>query len=206
MKNYLDDTPNPYGLAAPPPHFLTDMETFDKELVLFPSQEEAVYRLGRKVKNAGDIWRLVRSLTHQTGEDGQSTKARPDSKTMAQHGLVPVTSILPSPLTHWGPTILQDLASVDVQRAGGADKFTDALEAREAEAEGRSDRTIRDDLDALARQAYSDIVWKTGRRVGFNLPESVFPPGRSEVGAFTVIDRRAHSQGADNGTLDRTHQ
>lgn len=206
MSNYLDDTPNPFGLSAPPPHFLSDMETFDKELVLFPSQEEAVYRLGRKVKNAGDIWRLVRSLTHRTKEDGQSTKARPDSKTMAQHGLVPVTSILPSPLTHWGPTILQDLARADVQRAGGGDRFVDALEDGERREEEHSQRTIQDDLDALARQAYSDIVWKKGSRVGINLPEPV-SPGRSAAGAFKVIDRRhARAQGEDNGSLDGTHQ
>jgi len=179
--NYIE-TLNPYGLAKPPVHFLHDLFVFDPELVMFPSQEEAVYRLGRKVKHSPDIWRLVKSLTHGVTADGRSTPGRPDSRTMAQHSLVPVTSILPSPLTHWGPTILQDLAKMDTHRAGGADAFTDTLEAREASEEERSATVQRQQLDALAREAYSDIVWKSGRRVSMTptpvASNIVGPPGQ----------------------------
>ena len=169
--NYLAATPNPFGLAGPPAWFLVDLAVFDADLVLFPSQEEAVYRLGRKVTHAGDIWRLVRSLDGKNLDDGTATKPRPDAQVMARHHLVPVTSLLPSPLTRWGPTILQDLAAMDVRRFGGADRFVDAIEEREADAEARARRTTHDDLDALSHQAYSDLAWLTGRRV------AVTPPG-----------------------------
>lgn len=155
--NYLTDVPNPFGLAGPPAFFLHDLAIFDADLVLFPSQEEAIYRLGRKVTHAPDIWRLVASV--QNGR-------KPDARTMARHGLVPVTSILPSPLTHWGPTILQDLAQMDVQRFGGADKFVDAIEDREEAEAAHTRATEQADLDALAHEAYSDVVWQAGRRVG----------------------------------------
>lgn len=164
--NYLDYVPNPYGLAGPPAWFLADLSTFDPDLVLFPSQEQAVYRLGRKVKHSPDIWRLVKSLNQRTDTNGQSMHQRPDAKTMAQHGLVPVTSILPSPLVQWGPVILKDLAAMDIHRFGGAEKFCDELETRESADEDRLNASIDSDLDALAHQAYSDLVWKSGRRVG----------------------------------------
>lgn len=154
--NYLDDTLNPFGLAGPPSWFLHDLSVFDPDLILFPSQEEPVYRLGRKVTHSADIWHLVTSI-----HNGR----RPDARTMARHGLVPVTSILPSPLVHWGPTILRDLAKMDVQRFGGADKFVDAIEQREADEAARVRKQEDGDLDALAHQAYSDVVWQAGRRV-----------------------------------------
>jgi hypothetical protein len=164
--NYLATTANPFGLAGPPAWFLVDLAIFDPDLVLFPSQQEAVYRLGRKVTHAGDVWRLVGSLEGKNLPDGTPTTPRPDAQIMARHHLMPVTSILPSPLTHWGPTILQDLAAMDIRRFGGGDAYTDALEAREQTEEDRSRVAMQGDLDALSRDAYSDIVWKTGRRIG----------------------------------------
>jgi hypothetical protein len=163
--NYLAHVPNPFGLAAPPAWFLKDMATFDADLVLFPSQQEAVYRLGRKVRHSPDIWRLVKSLTARTMDDGTTSKPKPDSQTMALYNLIPVTSILPSPLTHWGPSVLQDLAAMDVRRFGGADKFVDAIEDKERSDEERQRANTLSDLDALSHQAYSDIVWKSGQRV-----------------------------------------
>jgi hypothetical protein len=163
--NFLAYVPNPFGLAAPPAWFLADLTRFDPDLVIFPSQQEAVYRLGRKVKHAPDIWRSVKSLSSTTADDGTPLHARPDSKVMAQHGLVPVTSILPSGLTHWGPEILRDLAHRDIQRYGGGDAFVDALEANEDAEAARQNQAIAGDLAALSHQAYSDIAWKSGRRV-----------------------------------------
>jgi hypothetical protein len=178
VTNYLDGVANPFGLAGPPAHFLADLAIFDADLVIFPSSEEAVYRVGRKVTHAGDIWRLVASLTGKTDENGQHYKPRPDSKVMAQHRLVPVTSLVPSPFIQWGPAILQDLAAMDIQRFGGADRFADAIEEREQLAEDHERRTMIDDIDALARDAYSQIAWKTGRRVGLTTaPPQASPPG-----------------------------
>lgn len=179
MTNYLDDVANPFGLAGPPAHFLVDLFEFDADLVIFPSAEEAVYRVGRRVRNAGDIWRLVASLTGKPDENGQTARVRPDSKTMAAHRLVPVTSLVPSPFIHWGPTILQDFAQMDIRRFGGADRFTDMIEEREAADEARQRQTIIDDVDALARDAYSQIAWRTGRRVASpGIPPQAGPLGR----------------------------
>jgi len=138
---------------------------FDPDLVIFPSQQEAVYRLGRKVRHSPDVWRLVTSLTNTHNPDGTHPKPRPDARVMARNGLVPVTSILPSGLTHWGPELLRDLASRDIRRHGGGDAFVDALEAGEDAEAARIQHGIQGDLAALAHEAYSDIAWKSGRRV-----------------------------------------
>ena len=163
--NYLAHLPNPFGLAGPPSWFLIDLAAYDPALVLFPSQEEPVYRLGRRIPHGRDIWSKVRSVTTGRNDDGSPTRHRPDAQTMALHRLAPVTSILPSPLVHWGPTILADLAARDIQRAGGAADFADRLDAQEEREEELDRRRMLGDLDALSREAYSGIVWKTGRRV-----------------------------------------
>jgi hypothetical protein len=79
---------------------------------------------------------------------------------MARHRLAPVTSILPSPLVHWGPTILHDLAARDIQRAGGAEQFADKLDAQEQAVEDQERQTMQSDLDALSRESclFQDVT------------------------------------------------
>jgi hypothetical protein len=53
----------------------------------------------------------------------------------------------------------------------------DELEAREQADEDRLRRTTQDDLAELAHQAYSDIAWKSGRRVAL----TPAPPAASQI-------------------------
>ena len=162
--NYVE-TPNPFLLASPPVWFLDDLQIFDPLLVIFASQEEPVYRVGRRVRHAANVWRSC--ATVQSASDARPSifTRRPDAKVMAQHNLVPVTSLFPSPLTRWGPTILQDLAERDLQRHGGADKYVDALEAREQAEEQRAARLVPEEAAVRARASWKGWKWRSGQTI-----------------------------------------
>lgn len=158
--NYLPWVPNPFNLSAPPDFFLDMLSTYDDRLVLFPSAEEPVYRVARR-------W------FGTTPEGFIAVQHRPDTLTYRTHRLVPVKSLLPSSMTHWGPVVINDLAESDIQRLGGAEAVCKLLEEREARAATKLDATIRDDVDELARFAWKAIKWRSGETVdlGARKPE-----------------------------------
>lgn len=150
--NYLAAVPNPFNLVGPPDWFLDQLAAYDPELVIFPSQEEGVYRIARK--HQGKTPRIFTFL-----ED------RPDTKVYVANNLVPVTSVLPPPLVQWGPVIINDLAERDIQRVGGWQAAARLLEDREDTQERRLDKTIRDDADSLAGFAWKAMQWRTGQTI-----------------------------------------
>jgi len=150
--NYLASGPNPFNLVGPPDWFLDQLAAYDDQLVIFPSQEEAVYRIARK--HQGRSPRIFNFLAE-----------RPDTKQYVAHNLVPVTSVLPPPLVQWGPVIINDLAEKDIQRVGGWKEAARLLEDREDTQERRLNANIRDDADHLARFAWKALKWRTGQTV-----------------------------------------
>lgn len=158
--NYLAALSNPFNLVGPPDWFLDDLAAYDDQLVIFPSQEEGVYRIARKHQgHAPPIFTFL--------------KDRPDTKVFVANRLVPVTSVLPPPLVQWGPVIINDLAEKDIQRVGGWEAASRLLEDAEDTKERRLDRTIADDAEHLARFAWQAIKWRTGQKLdlGARKPE-----------------------------------
>lgn len=148
MNNYLEGA-NPFNLVGPPTWFLRQLEAMDPALVIFPSCEEGVYRVARRVTHTPGV---LRALSY-----------RPDTKVFVQHRLEPVTSLLP--FARWGPVILQDLAERDIWRVGGADKAADILDARDEEADRRLDCEADDGSDQRAHAAYQATKLRAGQTV-----------------------------------------
>lgn len=164
---YLTSVPNPFNLLGPPAWFLAEMRAADADLVIFPSQEQAVYRIARKAPHGARSAFAYSFL-----------QKRPDTRTYATHGLVPVTSLLP--FVQWGPVVLSDLAEMDVRRAGGGAAAADLLERREREADQQLDAAIADRAAQEAAAAYRGAKWTGGDTLDL---------GASRVSASRPVDR-----------------
>lgn len=164
--NYLPLS-SPSNLTPPPAWFLTDMRAFDPELVLFPSQEDSVYRLCRRTRGPLPALNFMHS---------------PDARICRAHKLAPVKAILPPPFVHWGPVILADLAQYDLQRHGGGKGAADILDRREADAEAKIDANITDQAGVMAGHAYRELKFNLGQTVigGVKKPEGAGAYGQRE--------------------------
>lgn len=149
---WLAGEPNPFNLVAPPAWFLADLAAYDPALVIFPSQQEGVYRVGRRVP--GHLPPVLHFL-----------RSQPDTQLYVKHRLVPVTSILPPPLVQWGPVIINDLAESDIQRVGGWKAAVRLIEDREDAADQKLDATIADEASLRAGAAWRAIKWRTGQTI-----------------------------------------
>ena len=179
--NWIDG-PNPFGLVKPPQFFLTDMATFDADLVMFPSTEQPCYRLCRKVRRGAPITQ-VGTMINQLG----AREPRFDHKILVKARLVPVVSLRPHPM--WGPKILKDLALADLWRHGGADAASETIEAREAEIDAKLNIAIDDEAVARGHSAWSAYKWNSGQRI--------------DLGARQIPKKRPSTSRPSNGPTDR---
>jgi len=111
-------TPNPLGLAEPPTWWQKLVFDYDKMLRIFPSQIEHAYRLCRRVRREARLG-LQTMVIHK----------HPDTVLMIQHGVVPVSTVLPWAVT--STKILRDLRARDTWVQGGAEKVIDTIEKQE---------------------------------------------------------------------------
>lgn len=139
---------NPFGLSSPPTWFLEDLWKFDPCLVIFPSKEEALYRLARRAEHGAPVTRLL--------------KGRPDTALFVKHRLVPVTSILPPPMVQWGPVLLKDLAERDIRRQGGYRKVASLLDQHDEDADTRWRRENAEGAEIRARASWRGQKWTHG--------------------------------------------
>ncbi len=146
--NYIEEE-NPFSLSGPPRSFLHEMWTFDPCLVIFPSREEAVYRLARRVEHGQPIVTAILS--------------RPDTTMFVKHRLVPVTSIVP--FAKWGPVLLHDLAVRDIRRKGGFRAAADALDGQDDEAEAVWRQHVAKEAEVRARASWRGQKWTRGETV-----------------------------------------
>ena len=172
---FLAHVPNPFNLVGPPAWFLAQMHAQDADLVVFPSQEEAVYRIARKVPHG-----------HRTGFSFAFMQKRPDTQTYVQHGLAPVTSLLP--FVQWGPVVLSDLAEMDMQRFGGAEKVADLLDRRDQDEELRLDKDIEDFASHAAGFAYRGAKWTNGDTLDLGASRSSAKTARRTSPAFRPLN------------------
>ena len=128
MINYIVDM-NPFNLAGPPVWWLRKLWDFDNSLVVIPSRQGFYYRLAQKRKL---------QLSHKIVNEALFKES--DTRMLAKHSLVPVTTILAT--ANWGnPYMFEELANRAPWRQGGAEKVTARLEAQEQ----------KDELDKRAK-------------------------------------------------------
>lgn len=155
--NYLRTT-NPFSLVPPPNWWLDEMRAFDDQLVIFPSAENAHFRLARKMTKTSA---LLSAHLPQVKDFSPS----PDTITMSAFHLVPVTTVLSGPGGMWTSYTFIELAERDVWRHGGADKVADRLEAREAAQRAKDRDNAIGEVDQMAHAMYHSYSRRTGSRV-----------------------------------------
>lgn len=141
--NWLAQVPNPFLLKTPPKWFLRDLLAFDDQLVLFPGQTEACYRLARKRSRTAGLQTVTKWIT--AAGMGVPT----ETQVYVQYGLLPVMAIVPT--VQWSPLIFHELRRRDTW---AIDHPETALDAREERAQDLRDRTARDEFTARAGAAY----------------------------------------------------
>ena len=141
LANYVIDT-NPFSLAGPPNYFLRQLWEFDPSLVIVPSRQGFYYRLTQR-----------RPLKLKENIVNDILKEQADTRMLASHGLVPITTILAT--ARWdNPMIFVELQRRAPWRMGGAEKFTELLEGQEQE-EAVKQRVVEDErLSYLAKDSW----------------------------------------------------
>lgn len=157
-RNYVVDV-NPFRLAGPPDHFLRSLWDFDNSLVVIPSRQGFFYRLAQR-----------RKLTLTTKMINDLLFDQSDTKMLAKHGLVPVTTILAT--ANWSnPFLFEELRRRAPWRLGGADQVITRLEAREQQDEIDKQSRTHEHLDSLGKDAWGLYNKKIGVRSHMYIPQ-----------------------------------
>jgi hypothetical protein len=154
VRNYLEGHGNPFNLVGPPTWFLRELYAFDSQLVIFPSAEDAVYRVARYCLDEG-----VQPLMNPAGERDHG-QFRPDQRVYVHNKLIPITTILP--FVQWSPVILRDLAERCFERVGGLNEALDRLDDYDEAEEKRLRQETWDGADDLAHASWWGHQFKTG--------------------------------------------
>lgn len=167
LPNFIRDE-NPFNLAPPPKWFLKQLMEFDPSLVIVPSRQGFYYRLAQRRKL---------QLTEQVVNE--ALFAQSDTKMLASHSLVPVTTILANP--NWGnPILFQELRDRCPHMNGGAEKVIKAIEDREFEAHLKKLAETDENLTYLSKDAWKYYNIKIGTRTGMYSPKVTRDPYKSE--------------------------
>lgn len=145
LRNWIP-VPNAFNLTAPPPWWLQLVYDYDRDLVIFPSRSERVYRLARRARLSG-------GLTSDFPEH------HPDTAIMKHHKLVAV-SALPVRLVS-NAAIIPQLKDRDLWRFT-PEQLTEIFEQRDRDREAREDAHLRDLGAAYHREARRTWHARTG--------------------------------------------
>lgn len=157
---YLD-LPSPFGLPRPERGWCDEIEHYDPELVIYPSQKDYLYRLARKAVSSGGFNQRMFSVL---------PNLHPDTRVCLEHRLVAVTTI-PVAAIYVSPTrIVDQLFGRDMWKHGGADVIADKLDQADADHEKRIDDKNREELRVRARAMRVGYMTRTGARVSLVSP------------------------------------
>jgi hypothetical protein len=157
--NYLEG-PNPFKLGGPPAHWLRSLWAFDDSLVVVPSQQGFYYRLSQR-RRPNLPTHIVNDVLFKDS----------DTRMLAQHNLVPVTTILAT--ANWSnPFLFEELRRRAPWRLGGAERVAADLEAREAQE--TIDKKVQTDehLTSLGKDAWGLYNKKIGVRSHMYIPRT----------------------------------
>lgn len=151
MNNYIPDV-NKFKLSGPPQWWLRQLWDFDSSLVVVPSQQGFYYRLAQRRKpNLPE--RLTRDMLWQQS----------DTKMLARHGLIPVTTILAT--ANWSnPFMFEELRRRAPWRLGGAEAVINNIEDGEKMDELKRQEETQDVLNQLGKDGWGLYNKKIGVR------------------------------------------
>lgn len=174
---YLD-LPSPFGLAKLTELWCRPIALYDPDLVIFPSQKHAHYRLARtclhgSVRDVAQYKKLAGGLTD-------------DLKIMLSRNLVAVPFALPPDIGKLDPmNVVRLLMRRDQWRYGGRDadgsKAADALEAKEKAEQKAIDDPYLDEMRRRKKAAGISYLYRTGARVSLVSPRRKEPAPESST-------------------------
>lgn len=173
MTNYIVDT-NPFNLSGPPKWWLKQLWDFDNSLVVVPSRQGFFYRLAQR-----------RQLSLPEKMTNDMLWKESDTKMLASHSLIPVTTILST--ANWSnPALFEELRQRSPSRLGGAEKVNAKIEAQEAEEEARKNALIDERNTYTAKDAWGLYLKKIGVRSHMYVPKTAHRPTEA-VGRSAAI-------------------
>lgn len=164
--NWIPDV-NRFKLAGPPQWWLQRLYEFDPSLVVIPSRQDCLYRLGQRRKP-----RVSDAIVNDV------LKEQADTQMLWSYGLIPVTTILAT--ANWdNPLLFEELRQRAPWRMGGAEKVIKNIEDREWQAEIDKSAAINAQQDELGRDA-----WRLYRKkIGLTTHAFVAPRSRGRSDA-----------------------
>lgn len=165
--NWIPDI-NRYGLPKPPAWFLKILWDQDPGLVVIPSRQGQKYILARRRDRSKLIANIART---QINERVHKRVNYSDSDMLEGRSFVKVDSIRSitgnvfnaSWMTSC-PAMIKELRDRDMWAAGGAEKYIEKIEAEEKAKADRQRKTLLDDLDHRAGDAWRSYQARTGQR------------------------------------------
>ena len=189
--NYIPGS-NPFNLAGPPTWFQSQLWEFDPSLVVVASKQGFFYRLAQR-----------RPLKLKENLINEILREQADTRMMAMHGLVPITTILAT--VNWdNPLLFEELRRRAPWRMGGADKFIKMVEDQDWKAHQKLALQQDEHLTHLAKDSWKYYQMQQGLRSSLfshnsksptTAPGTLILPGQSkpykpEV-ATTWLDKRS---------------
>ena len=158
FNNFIRDV-NPFNLSGPPTYWLRRLHDFDDSLVVLPSKQGFYYRLAQR-RPLDPRAKIVHSIS-----------ADSDSKMLAAHGLVPVTTILAT--ARWdNPVMWEELRQRSPHRMGGAAAYEKMVleqdRKRDLKIAAENDQVLTD----VGRDAWRYYLLKAGRRTAMWSPRT----------------------------------
>jgi len=181
--------PNPFNLTAPPPWWLQLIYDYDRDLVVFPSRNERVYRLARRARISG-------------GLPGDFPIHHPDTAIMKQHRLVSVSSL--SVQLVQSAAIIPQLRDRDLWRFS-PDELGEIMDARDRAREEKDDQylvTRGAEYHREARRTWKARTGATAFMVGGKKSRRPMEPAPDYLKSVTI--RPSHSPAAVAGPATAT--
>lgn len=148
---------NPFNLPKPPAWWLRLIADYDKQLVIFPSEKDRVYRLCRKVRREARLGLDAMKPLH----------SHPDTRIAIRLGAVPITTVFPWAIT--SAKILRDLRRRDLWAHGKTpDELIKSMEEGEQREQERQARRDSQELDHVSGEAFRSLKIRTGQAVFSN--------------------------------------
>jgi hypothetical protein len=157
--NYLQSE-NRRHLADPPDWWLKKLLDTDAELVVFASRVRPAYVLARRRHFSSAMVEAT-----QMDKNLLRMSAGMDGDILADHNLIYVRHLLGDSVRRF--ELFQWLKDHDVWEAGGGEAMASRVEGAENLEQERKRKTLLDNLDHRARDAYRSYQARTGRRAGF---------------------------------------
>ena len=153
LPSWIADT-NRFNLPEPPEWVQRAIYDFDAQLVIIPSRTARQYILARRRLYSANYGQMV------------MTSPAPNTQMFYDHGLIDVAPLKwPGYWSQaWVGRLLSELRARDTWAAGGPENFVKIVEDHEASAEIRKRRTMRDDFEHRARDAWRSLQARTGQR------------------------------------------